>query len=117
MRKVAIITDSTAYIPNELLKQYDIMVVPLILIWGEETFEDGVDMVPGEFYKRLANAKVMPTTSQATIPSMQSAFTNLLEHGYDILGIFISSKLSGTESVHAPEHAACRQEGSPEAVR
>ena len=96
MQKVGIITDSTAYIPEALLKQYNISIVPLILIWGEETFEDGVDMKPGEFYKRLANTKVMPTTSQATIPSMQRAFTDLLEQGYDVLGIFISSKLSGT---------------------
>ena len=96
MRKVGIITDSTAYIPEALLKQYNISIVPLILIWGEETFEDGVDIKPGEFYKRLANTKVMPTTSQATIPSMQKAFTDFLEQGYDVLGIFISSKLSGT---------------------
>jgi DegV family protein with EDD domain len=96
MRKVAIITDSTAYIPDALLKQYDITVVPLILIWGEETFEDGVNMMPGEFYQRLSGSKVMPTTSQATIPSMQKAFSHLLEQGYDVLGIFLSSKLSGT---------------------
>lgn len=96
MGKVRIVTDSTGYIPNELLKQYNITVVPLILIWGEETFLDGIDMMPDEFYKRLANSKVMPTTSQATIPSMQRAFTDLLEQGYDVLGIFISSKLSGT---------------------
>jgi DegV family protein with EDD domain len=96
MSKVAIVTDSTAYIPDEMLKQYNITVVPLILIWGEETYRDGVDMMPGEFYKRLASSKVMPTTSQATIPSMQEAFEGLLEQGYDVLGIFISSKLSGT---------------------
>jgi DegV family protein with EDD domain len=96
MSKVAIVTDSTAYIPDEMLKQYNITVVPLILIWGEETYRDGVDMMPGEFYKRLASSKVMPTTSQATIPSMQDAFEGLLEQGYDVLGIFISSKLSGT---------------------
>jgi DegV family protein with EDD domain len=96
MRKVAIITDSTAYIPDELLKKYNIAVVPLILIWGDKTYEDGVDMVPGEFYKRLASSKVMPTTSQATIPSMQQTFNTLLEQDYDVLGIFISSKLSGT---------------------
>ena len=96
MSKVAIVTDSTAYIPDEMLKQYNITVVPLILIWGEETFRDGVDMMPDEFYKRLANSKVMPTTSQATVLSMQEAFEGLIKQGYDVLGIFISSKLSGT---------------------
>jgi DegV family protein with EDD domain len=96
MRKVAIVTDSTAYLPGPLLNQYNISVVPLILIWGEEMFEDGVDMSPAEFYNRLPTSKVMPTTSQATIPSMQKAFAHLLAQGYDVLGIFLSSKLSGT---------------------
>jgi DegV family protein with EDD domain len=96
MSKVAIVTDSTAYIPDPLIKQYRISVVPLILIWGDETFEDGVDILPDEFYRRLPDSKVMPSTSQATIPSMQAAFSHLLEAGFDVLGIFISSKLSGT---------------------
>jgi len=96
MSKVAIVTDSTAYIPAKLISQYNITIVPLILIWGEENYRDGVDMLPGEFYQRLVNSKVMPTTSQATIPSMQKAFEGLLEQGYEVLGIFISSQLSGT---------------------
>jgi len=96
MPKVAIVTDSTAYIPDELVKKYNISVVPLILLWGHEAFEDGVDIQPSEFYDRLAHTKVMPTTSQATIPAMQSTFERLVEKGCDVLGVFISSKLSGT---------------------
>jgi DegV family protein with EDD domain len=96
MRKVAIVTDSTAYIPKDLLEQYTVTVVPQVLIWGEKTYEDGVDIHPNEFYQRLATAKVMPTTSQVSVPNMQKAFSGLLEQGYDVLGIFISSKLSGT---------------------
>src|SRR5512140_2971212 len=96
MSKVAILTDSTVSIPDALLKQYHIQFVPLSLIWGEETFADGVDMLPDEFYRRLAASKTMPTTSQATVPAVQKAFTDLLEQGYDVLGIFLSSKLSGT---------------------
>ncbi|MEZ0397025.1 MAG: DegV family protein [Anaerolineales bacterium] len=96
MSKVAVVTDSTAYIPEELVKKHHITVVPLILLWGHEAFEDGVDIQPSEFYTRLAGAKVMPTTSQATIPAMQTTFETLIEQGYDVIGIFISSKLSGT---------------------
>ena len=44
MSKVAIVTDSTAYLPDELIKQYSITVTPQILIWGDETFQDGVDI-------------------------------------------------------------------------
>jgi len=96
MSKVAVITDSTAYIPDDLLKQHSITVTPQILIWGDETFQDGVDILPNEFYKRLSTAKVMPTTSQVSIMTMKSIFEELLEKEYDVLGVFISSKLSGT---------------------
>lgn len=96
MRKVAIVTDSTAYIPQDLREQYGVTVVPQVLIWGEKTYEDDIDIKPDEFYQKLQTAKVMPTTSQASVPNMQKAFSGLLEKGYDVLGIFISSKLSGT---------------------
>lgn len=96
MPKVAIVTDSTVSIPAPLLAQYNIQIVPLSVIWGNETFRDGVDMQPDEFYRRLSASKVTPTTSQATIPAMQQTFSDLLEQGFDVLGIFISSKLSGT---------------------
>ena len=96
MSKVAVITDSTAYLPPDLKEKHNITVVPQVLIWGEETFKDGVDIQPEEFYKRLVTAKVMPTTSQVSITDMQSFFQKLLDQGYEVLGIFISSKFSGT---------------------
>ena len=96
MSKVAIVTDSTAYIPAEYCKQYNITAVPLIIVWDQETFEDGVTLQPQAFYERLSTSKTMPTTSQASMVSMQTAFAGLIEQGYEVLGIFISSKLSGT---------------------
>jgi DegV family protein with EDD domain len=96
MSKVAVITDSTAYIPDSILLEHNITVVPQVLIWGDETFRDGVDIMPDDFYKRLETAKVMPTTSQVAIIDMKIAFEKLLERGFDVLGIFISAKLSGT---------------------
>ncbi len=96
MSKVAIVTDSTAYIPDELLQKYKISVAPQVLIWGTETFRDGVDILPDEFYKRLKNARVMPSTSQVSIVDMKVIFEDLVEKGNDVLGIFLSGKLSGT---------------------
>jgi DegV family protein with EDD domain len=96
MSKTAIVTDSTAWIPKDLIAQYNITVAPQVLIWGEQTLNDGVDIQPQEFYARIKTAKVMPTTSQVPIMTMQSIFNGLLEKGFDVLGIFISSKLSGT---------------------
>ncbi len=96
MLKVAVVTDSSAYLPPDILEKYNITVAPQVLIWGDETFLDGVDILPVEFYKRLATSKVMPTTSQVAIVTMKAAFEKLLSEGYCVLGIFISAKLSGT---------------------
>lgn len=96
MSKIAFVTDSTAYIPSDLCRQHNITVTPQILIWGEQTYQDGVDILPAEYYTRLKDSKVMPTTSQVPIPVMQSAFQGLVDQGYEVIGIFISSKLSGT---------------------
>lgn len=93
---IAFVTDSTAYIPADLVKQYAITVAPQVLIWGDETFQDGVDIQPDEFYARLKTAKTMPTTSQVSVVTMQDIFQGLVDKGYDVLGIFISEKLSGT---------------------
>jgi DegV family protein with EDD domain len=96
MKKVAILTDSTSYLPQDQMGKYEISSVPLAVIWGEETFEDGVTIAPEEFYTRLKTAKIMPSTSQPSVGKMQAAFKTLLTQDYDILGIFISAKLSGT---------------------
>jgi len=96
MSKFAIVTDSTSYLPKEFIQKHNISITPLVLIWGDEMFQDGVDIQPAEFYSRLKTAKVMPTTSQATPATMHSAFQGLVDQGFDVLGMFISSKLSGT---------------------
>jgi DegV family protein with EDD domain len=96
MSKVALVTDSTAYIPQALIDQYQIQVAPQILIWGQETLKDGVDIMPNEFYTRLKNAKVMPTTSQVTPSTFHQIFSKLLEQGQEVLAILISERISGT---------------------
>lgn len=96
MSKVALVTDSTSYIPREIREKYPITVVPQVVIWEGQTYEDDVTMTPDQFYTRLRTAKVMPTTSQVSVVNMHKAFSSLLEQGYDVLGIFLSAKLSGT---------------------
>lgn len=96
MSKVSIVTDSTAYLPIELAKQYGITVLPLSIIWDGVSYRDGIDMQPADFYTRLQSCKELPTTSQITAPAMQDAFSALLEQGHAVLGIFLSSRFSGT---------------------
>ena len=93
---VALVTDSTASIPPDLLEKYNIRVVPLVVVWGNESLADGVDIQPDEFYRRLQTAKVMPSTSQAAVGSFLSVYRELLDGGHDVLTVVISSKLSGT---------------------
>lgn len=117
MSKVALVTDSTAYIPKEHLAQYNISVVPQVLIWGDLTFEDGVTIQPDEFYQRLSTAKIMPSTSQVSIINMQKTFQHLLNQGYEVLGVFISAKLSGTlQSAYQGRDALSEGQGRVEIV-
>ena len=96
MSKVAIVTDSTGYIPNDLIAQYEIPIAPLVVIWGDETLRDDIDIKPVEFYNRLKTAKVMPSTSQPPVPEFTEIFEKLHGDGYQILAILISNLLSGT---------------------
>lgn len=96
MSKVAIITDSTAYLPNDLVDRHGIIVAPQVLIWGEETFRDGVDISPTEFYTRLKGSKTMPSTSQVTPQTFLELFQAQLEQGHQVLAVLISTDLSGT---------------------
>ena len=98
MKKVAIVTDSSPYLPAELIEQHNIEVVPLNVIWDEDCYLDGVDITPEEFYQRLENARVMPSTSQPSVADFETKFRSLVEAGYDILAILISEDLSGTVS-------------------
>lgn len=98
MSKIAIVSDSTHYLPQSFIAEHNIKVVPLTLIWGEETFLDGVDIQPSEFYERLAVDPVNPTTSQPGIGDMHAAFKELVDAGYEVFSIFISKPLSGTNN-------------------
>ena len=96
MTKIALVTDSTSYIPADLVQRYHITVTPQVLIWGPETFQDGVDIQPDEFYTRLKTATIMPSTSQATVATFVKIFQGLLDEGYQILAMLVSERLSGT---------------------
>ena len=96
MPEFALVTDSTAYIPQAILDQYEISVAPQVLIWGETSYLDGVDIQPDEFYQRLKESDVHPTTSQATVAAFHAIFEPLAEANIPILTIVLSEKLSGT---------------------
>lgn len=94
--KIVVVTDSTAYIPEAALGDFDIPVIPLWLIWGDERFRDGVDIDPPTFYGRLPGSKVFPTTSQPSAGEFVEFFQQVGEGAETVVGVFLSSKLSGT---------------------
>ncbi|MEY4233646.1 MAG: hypothetical protein RL635_613, partial [Chloroflexota bacterium] len=93
--KIAIVTDSTAYIPEALNRQYNIHVVPQVLIWEQKTYRDGVDIKPAEFYQRQLITATHPTTSQATVEDFKKTFEAAAKEADSILTIVLSSDLSG----------------------
>ncbi len=98
MSKIAIITDSSAFLPDDLVRQLGIYVIPLTVIWGEETFLDNVDITTTEFYRRLRELPIHPTTTQPN-PEDFLAFYQKAAVGHDgIVAPLISAELSGTVS-------------------
>lgn len=96
MKKVAILTDSSAYLPQSIIDELDIHVVPLTLHWDDQSFYDGVDIEAEAFYSRLAESSTIPTTSQVTVGEFDTVFSDLLEKDYAVLAMLISSGISGT---------------------
>jgi len=97
VEKIAIITDSTNNLPTEFISNYQIKVVPLTLIIGSQSFLDGVEMHPEDFYKRLTTEKNHPTTSQPAPGDFLKAYLAAKEEGAEqIIVLTISSAMSGT---------------------
>jgi DegV family protein with EDD domain len=95
--RIALVTDSTCDIPAEWIKQYDIKIVPLTIIFGTQQYLEGVDLSAEQFYERLPREPHHPTTSQPTPKAFLDAYRQAAAAGADeILAIFISSAMSGT---------------------
>ena len=93
--RVAIVTDSTACIPKEQVENYGIEVVPVVFVFGDKSYLDGIDMSPAEFYARLRRAKKLPTTSGSLPGPYLEAYRKASRRASIILCITLPSKLSG----------------------
>ena len=96
MSKVTVVTDSTAYIPNDILEDLNIQVIPLHVVWGDKVYEDNVNLKSDDFYPMLKAAKNLPTTSQPSPKEFMNLYQPLLEKGHKIISTHISSGISGT---------------------
>jgi len=95
-QKIAIVTDSSAQIPQEALGDLPIHVIPVWLLWDGENLRDGVDIDSPTFYKRLVKSKTMPTTSQPSIGEFTDFFKGLAKKYDAIVAVLVSHKMSGT---------------------
>jgi DegV family protein with EDD domain len=95
-RKVVVVTDSTCNLPEDIVEEYGIPVIPQILNWDGQSLRDGVDISPEAFYERLAASETIPTTSQASAGEFLEFFRQAAETAESIVAILISDELSGT---------------------
>ncbi len=93
--KVTIVTDSVASLPGELIKKYDIEVVPVEVVFGEKSYRDGIDITPGQFYKMLREVEKLPTTAAALPGAVLEAYLRAGKKAPAILFITLSAKFSG----------------------
>ena len=94
---IKIVTDSTSYISDEYIKKYDIKLVSLnVIINGVSSRE--LDIENEVFYEEIKNSKEIPKSSQPIPEEMLNTFREIVEDGDSIVGIFLSSKMSGTYS-------------------
>ncbi len=107
-KKIFVVTDSSASLPGGLVKELDIQVIPLWLIWDEACYLDGVDIDPPTFYQRLRTANSLPTSTQPSAVEFRKLFEKLSPDCGGILCVLASSKISGTV-----ECALAAQEFSP----
>lgn len=96
MARVAVVTDSTADLPDELTERNDIHVVPLNVRIDGHSYEDRVTISPEEFMRQLTTSGSFPRTSQPSVGRFEHEYQRLAEQYDQIISIHISSKLSGT---------------------
>ena len=95
-KKVLVITDSSASLPESLRKELDIHVIPLWLIWDNDSFRDGVDIDPHSFYQRLKGSNTLPSSTQPTVEEFKDYYSSLGEICCGVVCVLASSKISGT---------------------
>ncbi|MCX7125082.1 MAG: DegV family EDD domain-containing protein, partial [Gammaproteobacteria bacterium] len=102
--RVAILTDSSADLPPEVIAKFNIHVVPILINFGQQTYLDKISITPQEFHQALKNKSVFPTTSQPSFGDFHRQYQYLATHFDAIIALHIPRPLSGTLS--ASEKAA-----------
>ncbi len=93
---IKIVSDSTCDIARETVEQFGISIVPAYVLFGEESFRQGIDINPTQFYARLQSSAQMPSTSQPTPRDFTEVMEPLVAAGDQVVCITVPKELSGT---------------------
>jgi len=97
MSKIGIVCDSTCDLGLEWFEQHQVRMVPLKVLFGEDTYLDWIDLSPDQFYEKLAAAPSLPKTSQPSPADFAAAYSGLAEEGFEeIVSVHLTAALSGT---------------------
>lgn len=96
MEKIKIITDSTSDLPLDIIRKYNIEVLPLLVNLEGQTYKDGVDINLHELLIKMEGSEIFPGTAQVNPQRFLDCYKNYLNDGYKIVSIHMSSKMSGT---------------------
>jgi DegV family protein with EDD domain len=94
--KIAVMSDSTAYIPEKLIDQHNIHMVPLSVVFGDDAYREGIDITTEEFYQKVKEVEELPKTSQPSIGMITEKLEELAESYDAVISIHLSSGISGT---------------------
>ncbi|HLR08870.1 MAG TPA: DegV family protein [Bacillota bacterium] len=94
--KTAVVTDSTAYLPQAIRDQYNIYMIPLSVVFGDTSYREEIDITTEAFYEKVRESDVLPKTSQPAIGDIQALYAKLAEDYDAIISIHLSSGISGT---------------------
>ncbi|MBM9833786.1 DegV family protein, partial [Enterococcus faecalis] len=89
--KLAVVTDSTAYLPERIKNHEDLFIIPIPVILDGKVYNEGIDIEADEYYALLKNSKEFPTTSQPVLGEVLALYESLKDRGYDtIISIHLS---------------------------
>lgn len=92
--KIAVVTDSTAYLNKEQVEKYNIRVVPIPFIIDDKVYNEGIDITTEEFYEKLRTCEKFPTTSQPPVGELVELYESLADEGYDtVISIHLALSL------------------------
>ncbi|KQL36766.1 DegV family protein [Psychrobacillus sp. FJAT-21963] len=94
--KTVVVTDSTAYIPKKIRDKLNIRMVPLSVVFGNETYREEIDINTIEFYDKIRNERALPKTSQPALGEFVKTFEELSKEYDAVISIHLSSGISGT---------------------